>query len=184
MRRYWFPKPYADLAQRLRVPFGFLLVAAFAWLSRPSVATLAVGVPVALGGIALRAWAAGHLAKNEQLATSGPYAYLRNPLYLGTLTVAAGLVIAAHRLELAALFAAVFALVYLPAIQLEEQHLRELFPQYAEYAANVPLLLPRLRRWGGAGRFRADLYLRNQEYQALLGFLAGAALLAWKAAAL
>ncbi len=184
MRRYWFPKPYADFAQRLRVPFGFLLVAAFAWLSQPSVTTLTVGFPVALAGVALRAWAAGHLAKNEQLATSGPYAHLRNPLYLGTLTVAAGLAIAARRLELAVLFAVVFALVYLPAMELEEQHLRKLFPQYAEYAANVPLLLPRLQRWGGGSRFRRDLYVRNQEYQALLGFLAGAALLAWKAAAL
>jgi protein-S-isoprenylcysteine O-methyltransferase Ste14 len=181
-RRYWFPKPYADLAQRLRVPFGFLLAGVFAWLARPSAATLAMGVPVALAGLALRAWAAGHLAKNERLATSGPYARTRNPLYLGTLIAAAGLAIAARRLELAALFGAAFALIYLPAIELEEQHLRKLFPRYAEYALNVPLLWPRPRRWGDAGTFRAGLYLSNREYQALLGFLAGVALLAWKAA--
>jgi protein-S-isoprenylcysteine O-methyltransferase Ste14 len=183
-RRYWFPKPFADLMQRLRVPVGFLLVAAFAWLSRPSPASLAAGIPIALAGLALRAWAAGHLAKNEQLATTGPYGYLRNPLYLGTLTVAAGLVIAARRLELAAIFAFVFGLIYLPAIELEEQHLRKLFPQYAEYAASVRLLWPRLRRWGPEGKFRTALYVRNQEYQALLGFLAGIALLVFKAASL
>lgn len=183
-RRYWFPKPYADLVQRLRVPIGFLLVGAFAWLSQPTGASLALGVPIALAGLALRAWAAGHLAKNQELATSGPYGHMRNPLYAGTLTVAAGLAVAARRPELAILFAAAFALVYLPAIELEEQHLRKLFPQYAEYARHVPLLRPRLRRWGAAHRFRFDLYLRNQEYQALAGLLAGLALLAWKAAIL
>jgi protein-S-isoprenylcysteine O-methyltransferase Ste14 len=183
-RRYWFPKPYADLAQRLRVPIGFLLAAAFAWLSRPVPASLAAGIPVALAGLALRAWAAGHLAKNERLATSGPYGHLRNPLYLGTLIVAAGLAVAAQCQELAALFAAAFALVYLPAIELEEQHLRNLFPDYAGYAGNVPLLWPRLQPWGEGGCFRFDLYRRNREYQALAGFLAAAALLIWKASGL
>ncbi len=183
-RRYWFPKAYADLAQRCRVPFGFLLVVAFAWWAQPTTVTLAAGLPVALAGLALRAWAAGYLAKNEQLATAGPYGHVRNPLYLGTLLVASGLVIAARRLELALLFATVFALIYLPAIELEEQHLRKLFPQYPEYAGNVPLFVPRLRRWGPAGRFRLDLYLRNQEYQALAGFLAGVAWLVWKAVGL
>ncbi|MBI4875794.1 MAG: isoprenylcysteine carboxylmethyltransferase family protein [Acidobacteria bacterium] len=182
IRRYWFPKPYADRVQRLRVPFGFLLVGAFAWLSQPTLGSLAAGIPIALAGLALRAWAAGHLAKNRELATSGPYGHTRNPLYVGTLTVAAGLVLAARRPALAVLFAAAFALVYLPAIELEEQHLRKLFPAYAEYARNVPLLWPRPRRWGAARRFRFELYLRNQEYQALAGLLAGLALLTWKAA--
>jgi protein-S-isoprenylcysteine O-methyltransferase Ste14 len=181
-RRYWFPKPYADMAQRLRVPIGFLLAAAFVWLSRPAPATLAAGIPVALAGLALRAWAAGHLAKNERLATSGPYGHLRNPLYLGTLTVAAGLAVAGRSLELAAVFTAAFALVYLPAIELEEQHLRSLFPDYEGYARNVPLLWPRWRRWDESGRFRFDLYRRNREVQALAGFLAAVALLIWKAA--
>ncbi len=182
MRRYWFPKAYADLVQRHRVPFGFILVIAFAWWSQPSWGSLAAGIPVAVVGLALRAWAAGHLAKNEELATTGPYGHMRNPLYVGTALVAAGLVIAAQRLGLALLFAAVFLFIYLPAIELEEQHLRKLFPQYAEYARNVPLLWPQLRRWGAAGRFRGDLYRRNQEYQAPAGLLAGVALLAWKAA--
>ncbi len=183
MKHAWFPKPYADFVQKLRVPFGFLLVAAFAWLSRPTHASLAAGIPIAIAGLALRAWAAGHLAKNEQLATSGPYGHLRNPLYAGTLLVAAGLAVAAREPRLAVLFAATFALIYLPAIELEEQHLRKLFPDYATYADNVPWLLPRLRPWGKPGRFRSALYLRNQEYQALAGFLAGLALLVWKALA-
>ena len=181
MERYWFPKRYADLVARLRVPSGFLLVAAFAWLSQPDLHSLAWGVPVSIIGLSIRAWAAGHLAKNQQLAMSGPYAYIRNPLYAGTLLTAAGLVIASRRWELALLFTAVFALVYLPVIELEEQHLRKLFPTYAGYASRVPLLLPRERRTDGRDPFRGGLYLRNQEYQALAGYLAGLALLVWKA---
>ena len=91
-----FPKPYADFVAKLRVPSGFLLVAVFAWFSHPSPGSLAWGLPVSLAGLALRGWAAGCLAKNRQLATGGPYAYLRNPLYAGTLLVAAGLAIASR----------------------------------------------------------------------------------------
>jgi protein-S-isoprenylcysteine O-methyltransferase Ste14 len=180
MRSSLFPKPYADFVARLRVPAGFALVAAFAWFSRPDARALAMGLPVSAAGLALRAWAAGHLAKNERLATSGPYAYTRNPLYLGTLLVAAGLAIGSRSPGLAALFAAVFLLVYLPVIGLEEQHLRKLFPEYAGYARRVPALLPRLRPIGSLHPFRFSLYLRNQEYQAGLGLAIGALFLIWK----
>lgn len=177
-----FPKRYSDLVARLRVPSGFLLVAAFAWFSEPTMRSLAFGLPVAFAGLALRAWAAGHLAKNERLATGGPYAYVRNPLYLGTLVVAAGLTAASRSAALGGVFLAVFLLVYLPVIQLEEQHLRKLFPEYGDYARRVPSLLPGFRRGGKARQsFRASLYVRNQEYQALAGFLAGALFLFWKA---
>src|SRR4051812_10335043 len=134
MRRYWFPKPYADTVARLRVPSGFLLVAAFGLFSHPSQTSLLWGVPVSLFGLWLRGWAAGHLAKNQNLATSGPYAWVRNPLYVGTLLVALGLAISSSSLALGGLFAAVFLLVYLPVIELEEQHLRSLFPEYGSYA--------------------------------------------------
>ena len=183
-RRYWFPKRYADAVARLRVPSGFLLVIAFGWLARPDLRSLCLGVPVSLAGLVLRAWAAGHLAKNQNLATGGPYAYVRNPLYVGTLVVAAGLVIASRRWELAVLFTAVFLLVYLPVIELEEQHLRNLFPNYQEYAERVPLLIPRVRPANVRGEhFKWPLYRRNEEYNALLGFAAGLAILVWKAIA-
>ncbi len=175
-----FPKPYADRVAKLRVPFGFLLVAAFAWFSHPSVNSLLIGLPISVCGLALRAWAAGHLAKNSSLARSGPYASVRNPLYIGTLLVAAGLVVASRSIGLGVLFAAVFGLIYLPVIQLEEQHLRSLFPEYAAYAREVPALLPRPRVPSGP-RFSPSLYRKNREYEALLGFLAGMALLIWKA---
>lgn len=179
-RRYFFPKHYADVVQRLRVPLGFVLVAAFALLANPSRWSLMIGLPVALAGIAIRAWAAGHLVKNQQLAMSGPYAFVRNPLYIGTLIAAAGFVLATREPWLALLFGLAFALIYLPAIELEEQHLRKLFQEYEWYATQVPMLRPRIPPLRAEGRFRTAVYLKNQEYQALIGFVVGAAFLAWR----
>lgn len=178
-----FPKRYADAVARLRVPSGFLLVIVFAWFSRPDPFSLLCGFPVAALGLALRGWAAGCLAKNRLLATGGPYAHTRNPLYIGTLLVAAGLAIAARSPWLAVLFAAVFLFVYLPVIQLEEQHLREIFPGYGAYAAHVPALWPRVSAAPiqGGQPFRWALYRKNQEYQAALGLAAGMLFLLWKA---
>ncbi len=179
-----FSKPYADAVAKFRVPCGFVLVAAFLWLSAPTLASLAAGIPVSILGLALRGWAAGHLEKDSTLTDSGPYAWVRNPLYLGTLTTAAGLVIASRRWELGVLFAAVFILIYLPVVDLEEQHLGRLFPAYATYVRRVHKLIPRLpypMPEDSTKRFRWGLYRYNREYQALLGFLAGAVLLLWKA---
>lgn len=175
-----FPKPYADRVAKLRVPFGLVLVVGFAWLSHPTVKSMAIGIPVSVLGLLLRGWATGHLEKNMQLAQSGPYAYVRNPLYLGTLLVASGLVVAARRWELAILFAAVFLLIYLPVIELEEQHLRKLFPVFTSYSHRVPALIPTWKPLRSGQRFRWDLYVRNREYQALLGFIAGVIFLAVK----
>jgi protein-S-isoprenylcysteine O-methyltransferase Ste14 len=173
-----FPKPYADLVARLRVASGFVLVLAFAWFSAPDFRSLAGGLPVSLAGLLLRAWATGHLEKNIRLAESGPY--VRNPLYLGTLLVATGLVIASRTWLLAALFAVVFVLIYLPVIELEEQHLSNLFPNFGAYSKRVPSLWLTLQPIKSDARFRWSLYIRNREYQALLGFLAGEAFLVAK----
>jgi protein-S-isoprenylcysteine O-methyltransferase Ste14 len=181
-----FPKRYAGIVARLRVPSGFVMVAAFAWFSAPTPQSLAVGLPVSMLGLLLRGWAAGCLAKNQQLATTGPYAYTRNPLYLGTLLVAAGLVVASRSTGLGVLFAAVFLLVYLPVIQREEQHLRQLFREYADYAGAVPALWPRFQPHAAPHTvndtqgFRWPLYVKNQEYQAAAGFAAGVLFLLWK----
>ncbi|HTU48222.1 MAG TPA: isoprenylcysteine carboxylmethyltransferase family protein [Bryobacteraceae bacterium] len=175
-----FPKAYADFVQRLRVVFGFLLLAAFAWLSQPTLESMLIGIPISSLGLFLRAWAAGHLAKDRQLATSGPYAYVRNPLYLGTLIAALGIVVASRSLWLAFIFAMAFMFVYLPAIELEEQHLREIFPEYAPYAAQVHRFLPSLGRAANGTRFRWTFYRRNEEYKALLGFVTALAWLIWK----
>jgi len=181
MRRHWFPKPYADLVAKLRVPAGFLMVAAFAAFSLPTPGSMACGLPVSFAGIALRAWAAGHLAKNERLAISGPYAFTRNPLYLGTLITALGLAIAGHSLGLALLFTVLFGFVYLPAIELEEQHLSAILPGYSDFATRVPLLIPRWSSDSGPDDFSFALYKRNREYQALIGWLAGVTWLAIRA---
>ncbi len=178
--QYWFPKPYADAVARLRVPCGFVLLIAFAWFSKPSVESVGIGLPVALVGLLLRAWATGHLAKNKNLATSGPYAYIRNPLYVGTLIVGVGIVIACRDRILAAIFAVVFLLVYLPVIELEEQHLRKIFPDYGAYAEKVHRLLP-LSHWPAqTGQFAWSLYKKNEEYKALAGFLLAVAWIAAK----
>src|SRR6202163_921372 len=152
-------KTYADFVARLRVPSGFALVLTFAWLSHPTPISLAAGLPVSILGLLLRAWATGHLEKNIRLAESGPYAYVRNPLYLGTALVAAGLVIASRRWLLAVLFAGVFLLIYLPVIELEEQHLRHLFPRFEAYAQRVPPLWPTLGGVKSARRFQWALYV-------------------------
>ncbi len=178
--RYWFPKPYSDFVQRLRVIGGFVLLLAFAWLAQPSLASLVIGLPVSLIGLLLRAWAAGHLAKNRELATSGPYAYMRNPLYLGTLTVALGMVISAQNIWLAALFAVVFLFVYLPAVELEEQHLREIFTEYGTYATRVNRFLPSRQVIGSQTPFSWRLYRINEEFKAALGWLLAAAWLIWR----
>ena len=177
-----FPERYAAIIARLRVPGGFVIVAAFAWFSAPTPRSLTMGFPVSLIGLVLRGWAAGCLAKNQQLATTGPYAYTRNPLYLGTLLVAAGLVVASRSAYLGVLCAAFFLLVYLPVIQREEQHLRRLFPEYADYADAVPAFWPRFqpRPATDPHGFRWPLYMKNQEYQAAAGFVAGVVFLFWK----
>ena len=179
--RSLFPKPYADFVARLRVPVGFAMVAAFAWFSAPTPESVVAGALLALPGLLLRGWAAGHLRKNSTLTMSGPYAWIRNPLYVGTLIVAAGMAYAAQQWALAGLFAFVFLFVYLPAITLEEQHLAKLFPEFSEYARQVPLLIPyRVRRDANAA-FAFSQYLHNREYEALIGFAAGVLFLAAKA---
>ncbi|MDQ6676841.1 MAG: isoprenylcysteine carboxylmethyltransferase family protein [Acidobacteriota bacterium] len=168
-----FPKAYADQVAKLRVPSGFILVLAFAWLSLPTPRSLLLGTPIALIGLTLRAWAAGNLTKDRELTTQGPYSLLRNPLYLGTLLVGIGFVFASRSFVLGLVFAAVFAFIYLPAIELEEQHLRSLFPGFTEYAARVPRLFPSFHITAATRHFRCSLYRKNREYQAAFGFSAG-----------
>ena len=178
--------------QRWRVPLGFLVAAIFIVLARPRPLTLAAGGALAVCGLLVRAWASGHIRKNDALAISGPYAYTRNPLYLGTFILGLGFTIAAAGgwllfFGLACLFAALFLGIYLPVMRVEALTLAGLFgEEYERYAAAVPLLFPRLTpyRGGGDGRglkFDVDLYLRYREYRAALGLLLGWSVLALKA---
>ncbi|MGH9674495.1 MAG: methyltransferase family protein [Bryobacteraceae bacterium] len=175
-----FPKPYADLVQRLRVASGLALASSFFWLAKPTVGRLIAGAVISAGGLLLRAWAAGHLAKNERLATSGPYAWVRNPLYLGSVIAAAGLALAGREWLMAMVFALVFVLIYLPAIQLEEEHLGKLFSGYERYARRVPFLLPRPPSGPREVTFSPGRYMRNQEYKALAAWLVALVWLWWR----
>ena len=176
-----FPKPYADIVQRFRVPGGFLLLGSFLYFSQPTLQSILNGLPISIIGLLIRSWAAGHLAKNEDLAQSGPYAHVRNPLYLGSLFLAGGLVYGSQSMTVFAIFAAAFLLIYLPVIQLEEEHLRKIFPSYAQYALRVPALIPTFRTQSSPKPFRPELFRRNKEWKAMLGYLFGLAWLLWRA---
>jgi protein-S-isoprenylcysteine O-methyltransferase Ste14 len=176
-----FPKQYAELAARTRVPAGFLVMAAFLWFAKPTPATLLAGISIATLGLGFRAWAAGHLAKNQRLATSGPYAHVRNPLYVGTLAVGVGFAIAGGGLLIGAALVLFFLLWYLPVVEEEERHLAKILPGYDDYRRRVPRLWPALMpRFSGGEPFRLALYRKNREYQALLAFLVTLAFLVAK----
>jgi len=174
-----FPKQYAERVQRLRVPVGFILLACFAWLAHPSRDSIFFSLPVIFAGLAIRAWAAGHLEKNLTLADSGPYAYTRNPLYLGSFIVALGFAVAGSSWILGAIFVVAFLGIYLPVMEREEDHLLKIFPAYRDYAARVPLLWPK-PGVQGSRVFRSAVYIKNEEYKAALGVLTGLAVLIGK----
>lgn len=172
---------WPQIARRIRVPSGFAFAAIYLWLARPQVIWLGAGAVVVMFGLFLRGVASGHLQKNQELATSGPYAYCRNPLYLGSLVIAVGFAIAARSPWIAALLLIMLLAIYLPVIRSEEEFLTARFPEYADYARRVPRLLPRLRSaprndW----RFSWDLYWKHREYNATLGAAAILAVLVLK----
>ncbi len=175
-------KRYKEIAARARVPLGFAILVLYVVAAQPSPERLTAGAMIAFTGMILRASAAGCLDKNRDLSISGPYAYTRNPLYVGTAVVGAGFAVAGGVWWLAVLFAAFLGLVYLPVVAEEESHLANLFPAYREYAAKVPRFWPALRpRVTSTGQgFRWALYRQNQEYNALAGYLFVLALLIGK----
>src|ERR1700757_3609659 len=111
---------WPKIARRIRVPLGFALAALYLWLARPTLRSILIGGALVIPGLLVRALASGHVQKNEQLATSGPYAYTRNPLYLGSLILALGFAIAARSAWIAAAMLVMFLAIYLPVIRGEE----------------------------------------------------------------
>jgi hypothetical protein len=121
-------------------------------------------------GLGVRALASGHVQKNEQLTTSGPYAHTRNPLYLGSLILAIGFVIASRSWVIAAVAGVLLLTVYLPVIKSEEIYLRVTFPEFDDYSRNVPRLFPRIRPYqSSANSFSWHLYGKHREYNAAIG---------------
>jgi protein-S-isoprenylcysteine O-methyltransferase Ste14 len=163
---------WAKIARRIRVPLGFAFALLYVWLARPTWAFLGFGAIAILPGLLIRALASGHVRKNEALATTGPYAHTRNPLYLGSLLIGVGFAIAARNWWIGLGLVVMFFAIYLPVIYGEERFLRDNFPEFDDYAKRVPRLLPRLTRDRPArdrGRFSLELYLKHREWNALLG---------------
>jgi len=154
---------------------GFVVAAVFLVFARPSGASLAWSLLLVLPGLWLRGYAAGYVKKNAELTRTGPYAYTRNPLYLGSMGIAFGFAVASGIWWLGLLVAVMFTVIYVPTILSEETYLRETFQGFAEYARRVPRLLPRLTAArfegadAGAGRFDAERYRHHREYNAGMG---------------
>jgi protein-S-isoprenylcysteine O-methyltransferase Ste14 len=164
---------WARIATRLRVPLGFLLAAAYLWFARPRWSFIAIGGVFIAAGLVVRAAASGHIRKNRELTTTGPYAYTRNPLYLGSILIAIGFVLAARNVWIALATLAMFVIIYLPVIRAEENYLRSVFPGYDEYAGAVPRFFPRFKPYrtgpAGSGGYSPQLYMRHREYNAVVG---------------
>ena len=182
------PTQWQWMARRIRVPLGFATAALYVFevARRPAhPAAIAWSLLLVLPGLALRAAASGTVKKNRELAVTGPYAYTRNPLYLGSMLMAAGFAVALLSWPLALLLAAGFAVIYIPVIASEERFLRDTFPGFEDYCRRVPRLIPRLtpaKALNGqpdplsapagdtpSGGFSFALYRQHREYNAALG---------------
>jgi protein-S-isoprenylcysteine O-methyltransferase Ste14 len=157
---------------RWRVTLGFVLAGAVLWLATPTRDTWIAGAIVAVLGELLRIWAAGHLEKSREVTSSGPYRFLRHPLYAGSALIGVGLAVAARSLPAALLIGAYLGLTLNAARRSEEAHLRDKFGDaYDAYAGGRADPIPRRFSWRRA--------LANREHHALAGLLAGFAVLAW-----
>jgi len=162
--------------QKARVPLGFLVGGLYIFFARPDPLTLGLGAGIAFVGLLVRAWAAGHIVKNDRLATTGPYAHTRNPLYFGSFLIACGFALIASRWLLLAV-GAFWLLVYGPVIRKEREYVSGLYPDaYARWARHVPAFVPRPFPWrdgndGEGAPFSLALYLRHREWQAGLVYV-------------
>ncbi|MEO6965558.1 MAG: isoprenylcysteine carboxylmethyltransferase family protein [Acidobacteriaceae bacterium] len=166
-----FSQRWRKISRRIRVPLGFLFVIFYIWLARPSFLSLWISLALVIPGILLRGYASGYVKKNAELTTTGPYAYTRNPLYLGSILIAFGFALAARSIWIAVALTILFLVIYGPVILGEEEYLRSQFPGYEEYCRRVPRLLPRpwAAQSGLSRGFSSDLYRKHREYNSLLG---------------
>ncbi|HEU5410629.1 MAG TPA: isoprenylcysteine carboxylmethyltransferase family protein [Candidatus Acidoferrales bacterium] len=167
---------------RWRVRAGYPVALVYLALSRPRPLLIVIGGVIGIAGLVIRAWAAGHLRKHQTLANGGPYAFTRNPLYFGSVILAAGFIVAGGSIWAGIVVAAYLAVFYPVVMRREERELSAKYGEdFARYAAAVPLFWPRLRpiAANGAGneKFSGELYRRNREYQAAVGFIVGIAIL-------
>jgi protein-S-isoprenylcysteine O-methyltransferase Ste14 len=162
------------------VPLGFLIAALYLfelWRREPRPAAVGWSLLLVIPGLWLRGYASGYVKKNRELTQTGPYAYTRNPLYLGSILIAAGFAVALLSWPVAAMLTAMFLIIYVPVIASEERFLRSTFPDFNAYCHRVPRLIPRLTAAApsmgqtevSSGKFSVDLYLRHREYNATIG---------------
>jgi protein-S-isoprenylcysteine O-methyltransferase Ste14 len=167
------------MIQRLRVPLGFLIAAVVLYLAQPTRFLLVAGLPIAIAGALLRALAAGVIRKDSVLTTVGPYAWTRNPLYLGSFLLGLGFAVMSGSWIAAALIVLPSLWIYPHVIGREEAHLSKLFPDaFRDYRSRVPRFLPRFRQ--SPSSFSMQQYFANREYNTMLGFLAVLAVFVWK----
>ncbi|MPY90601.1 MAG: hypothetical protein GEU99_22110 [Luteitalea sp.] len=165
---------YGRLARR-RVPLGFLTGALVLWVARPTPTSLTVGFVIASVGELVRVWAAGHVEKSREVTQSGPYRFVRHPLYVGSAIMGVGLAVAASSLAAAMLIAAYLALTMRAAIATEETFLRRAFGgTYDRYANGETSRVGR--------QFSLARAWRNREYRAVIGLFVAFALLLVRAA--
>ena len=158
------------MIQRFRVPLGFLIAAVVLYLAQPTSFSLLLGLPIAIAGAVLRALAAGVIRKDSVLTTSGPYAWTRNPLYLGSFFLGVGFGVMSGSWIAAGVIILPSFFIYPHVIRREEEHLSRLFPgAFEEYSRRVPRFLPRLR--ASSFSFSVSQYVANREYNTALGFV-------------
>jgi protein-S-isoprenylcysteine O-methyltransferase Ste14 len=182
------PAARPSLSSGVRTKSAWLIVVPFFLLASPSRASLVAGMVVTAMGLVLRGWSAGTIRKGEVLTTTGPYAFMRNPLYAGSFLIGAGLALAGGSWLWLVLFLGFFVTVYGPTIAAEAERLTERFGQgYVDYAAAVPAFVPRLTPFRGGETDRSESfswsqYRRNREWEALLGATGAYAALALRLA--
>jgi protein-S-isoprenylcysteine O-methyltransferase Ste14 len=185
------------IARRIRVPLGFVAAGVYLWQlyqHPPQAASVLLSLVLVLPGLWLRAYASGYVQKNRMLTVTGPYAYTRNPLYLGSILIAAGFALALMSWLFALILLLGFLLIYIPVIASEERFLRGAFPEFSSYCRHVPRLLPRLVPYrvpsspaphlspsdpapspaanpadAGDGRFSLERYRKHREYNSAIG---------------
>jgi protein-S-isoprenylcysteine O-methyltransferase Ste14 len=171
---------------RWRVRVGYPVALAYWLLASPTLRSIVYGGAIVALGLAIRGAAAGYLRKDRELATSGPYAWTRNPLYLGSAFLAAGFIVAGHSWIAGALVAVYFGVFYYAVMRNEERDLRDRFGSaFEDYARSVPLFFAGFRKRSQATNpvsasgadFSWAQYRRNREYQALIGAIVGLATL-------
>jgi protein-S-isoprenylcysteine O-methyltransferase Ste14 len=174
-------RPLLDFAFRFRVPLTWIVAIGGFLLARPTAASIVLGAGWAAIGLGWRAWAAGTIRKNTELALDGPYVLSRHPLYFGNFMLAGGFAAASGRLAVLVAVIALATVVYLPLIREEESAMLQLFGErYRQYMGSVPRLLPTFRLTAGlrgGRRFSWRQYMANHEYNAAVGYCAAIAAL-------